>query len=152
MTSWFAPGKVSRVASWVSLAGAVVWFIVSFAALDLLPWWNLAGASGLFVLAGAYVLMVQVVVPMRHPERAERREHEALAARWRDPRRHERFARSSLGFAVLCGAVAVVAGILDPSRWWSWSLYLVMGLSAAFQTRDHRQAAARLRSELDDGR
>ncbi len=151
MSSMLAPGKSSRVTSWAVLVTAVIWFVVSFAALDVLPWWNLVAALCLLVFATSYVMAVQVIMPMRHPERAERPDHEAVAARWRDPRRHDRLARSGTGFAVACGVLVLVAVILDPLRWWSWSLYLVMGVSSGFQARDHFRHAARLRSEQGDG-
>lgn len=86
-------------------------------------------------------------MPIRHPERAEQPDYEALAAKWREPRRHERLARFNLVFVIFCSAAAVIALVLDTSRWWSWSLYLVMGISAAFQARDQFREAARLRRE-----
>ena len=151
MSSMLDPGKSSRVTSWAVLVTAVIWFVVSFAALDVMPWWNLVAALCLLELATSYVMAVQVIMPMRHPERAERPDHEAVTARWRDPRRHERLARFSAGFAVVCGVLVVGAVILDPLRWWSWSPFLVMGVSSGFQAREHVRHAARLRSEQGDG-
>ena len=149
MPSLLVPGRSSRITSWALLAAAAVWFVASFAAIDALPWWNLVAASCLLVLAFSFLLTVQVITPMRHPERAEQHDEAAVAARWRDPRRHERLARFGIGFAIVCGVFVVVTVAMDPARWWSSSLYLVMGVSSGFQARDQFRHAARLRDERE---